>query len=225
MLRWHGNYCVSTFSPMAIITQTCTPPIASNFSIPKIVVIQNIMKYYIMKLKCIRKLSNLYKTISTSSLNLTTLIHIKNKTSANMVGTRQWTNTSRKSKKSTKKSKKSLVESAEPKHVINMYRVKMKGVILDGKVDGSVRGLLPMNPLKEVKKKKLEKTSELSSKVPLSMVDLTRKGKSNEKKKVKYNKVNDDQSKPATRGTQEVIYEVLIQMVVLLDQNWIVPYL
>ncbi|CAI8607733.1 unnamed protein product [Vicia faba] len=95
-----------------------------------------------------------------------------------LVGTRQGTNTYGKDKKSTKNCKK---PAEEPKLLINMHRVKMKGVVLRGKACGLAEGLPTIKPAKEVKRKKLRKTCDISSKVPLSMSDPTGKGKDNMK--------------------------------------------
>lgn len=70
-----------------------------------------------------------------------------------------------------------------------MHGVKMKWVILGGKADGPTGGSPPMSPPKEEKKKRLKKSEELSSEVPLSMIDLIGKGKDADKKMVEGEKV------------------------------------
>lgn len=56
--------------------------------------------------------------------------------------------------------------------MINMYGDKIKGVLLEGKVDSSVGGPFTMEPPKDVRKKKLLKVGDSTTKVPLKMYDL-----------------------------------------------------
>lgn len=105
-----------------------------------------------------------------------------------MVGTRHETNTFGKEKTSTNNSKKPMVEA---KLVIRMHDVKMKVIVLVGKGGGVFRGPPTMEPPKEVKKKKLKKTSDRSSKVPLTLVGLTGKRKYDGNKNSKVNDVHE----------------------------------
>lgn len=70
-----------------------------------------------------------------------------------------------------------------------------------------------MEPPKEVKNKKLRNTCDRSSKVPLTMSDLARKGKDNkEKNYVVTDKVPEDQAKSAYQPTKEFIDVTPIQI-------------
>lgn len=91
-----------------------------------------------------------------------------------MVDTRQGPNTSGKEKKTTKKSNKL---SMKDKLVVNMHGVKMKRVVLAGKVVGPARGPPNIEQPKEVLKKRLKKVGDLTTNMPLIMFDFTKQGK------------------------------------------------
>lgn len=93
----------------------------------------------------------------------------------------------------------------------------MKGVVLGGKADGPTWGPPTVEPPKKIKQKKLRKISDLSSKVLLTMFNLTRKGKDDKKKSVVANEVPENQVKFAYQPTKEVLDVALIHMVVLVD--------
>lgn len=137
-----------------------------------------------------------------SSITLSSFFHLLLKNPAIMVGTSQGTNTFGKDKKLTKKFKKPIKWS---KLVINMHKVKIKWVILGGNVNGRASGSPTMEPPKEVKKNKMRKTSDLPSKVPLSMSDLIRKGKDDEKKNSDVNDALENQVETTYQSTKEVL--------------------
>lgn len=98
-----------------------------------------------------------------------------------------------------------------------MYKVKVKGVVLGGKVDGSAGGPPTTEQPKEVKKKKLRKTCDLSIKVPLSLSDIIRKRKYDEKKNYEVNYVPESQDEIADQSTKEALEVVPIQMIILVN--------
>lgn len=139
------------FSLMTIITHKYVPKITSTFSIPKSVIIQNIIHCFITCLISYIKLFSFYEPIPTHySLTLSRSYHIPIRYLAIMVDTRHGTKTSRKEKKSMKKTKKPIME---PKHGANVHGVKMKGVFLGGKADGPAGGPPTLEPPKEFKNK------------------------------------------------------------------------
>lgn len=79
-------------------------------------------------------------------------------------------NTSTNDKKSTEKVKK---PSMEEKLMINLHGVKMKGVVLGGKACCPFGGPLTIEPLKNFKKKSMKNMGDYTTKVPLTMYDLT----------------------------------------------------
>lgn len=91
-----------------------------------------------------------------------------------MVDTRQGANTSGKEKETTKKASKLSIKD---KLVVNMHGVKMKRVVLVGKVDGPVGGPPTIGLPKEVLKKKLKKVGDPTTNMPLIMFDLTKQRK------------------------------------------------
>lgn len=73
--------------------------------------------------------------------------------------------------------KKDKKPSMKTKYVVNMHALKMKGVVLLGKTDGTIGGPPTTEPLKKVQKKKLKKAGDQITRVPLTMSSLTRQGK------------------------------------------------
>lgn len=70
-----------------------------------------------------------------------------------------------------------------------MHEVKMKWVVIRGKADGLAGGPPTIKPLKEFQKKKLKNVGDHTTRVPLSMYDLTRKRKEYVNNALKYNNV------------------------------------
>lgn len=89
----------------------------------------------------------------------------------------------------------------------------MKGVVIRGKIDGPHT----MEPSKKVKMKKLMNMGYRSLKVPLTMSDLTRKGKNNGKKSSEVSDVHENHAKPADQPTKEILDIAPIQIVVPVD--------
>lgn len=104
------------------------------------------------------------------SPNHSPVVHIQAKSFAKMVGTRQGTNTFGKENKSSKKLKKSSKEDIAG---VNVQRVKMKGVAIEGLANGQVGGPSLIKQPNEIRNKKIKKTRD---RAPLTMYDLIEKG-------------------------------------------------
>lgn len=128
MIRQHGSYCSVLLSLIAIMSKARVLLFVLTIGIPNINIIQINFNFYVPHLKYLQKYFNILETLPTFIfLTLSPSSHLPLRKCANMVETRQGTNTYDKEKKSTKKAKKPTVEA---KSVINMHSVTMKGFVL-----------------------------------------------------------------------------------------------